>query len=92
MTDTWQIVFSVAGILVGILILIFVLLMVVKPPPKKPTKPAVVWHQLPPWTGDRTMPCCGLTPEQVPMSDKIIDDPQRVTCGRGSYRPKRAAA
>lgn len=36
-------------------------------------------HQCPPEGG--VMPCCGLTPFEVPSTDRITLDPALVTCG-----------
>ena len=40
--------------------------------------PAEVTHQSPPEGG--VMPCCGLTPFEVPRFDRITLDPALVTC------------
>ena len=32
--------------------------------------------------GDGTMPCCGLTPFEVPRYHRITLDPALVTCGK----------
>jgi hypothetical protein len=43
-------------------------------------KASAVTHRCPP--GDSgTMPCCGLTPFEVPASDRISEDQRMVTCG-----------
>jgi hypothetical protein len=90
MTDTWVTVWSVVGIIIGIMVIIFGILMVVKPPPKKPV---AVWHLMPPFGGDRTMSCCGLTPEEVPIHDMLTPKPEQVTCGRigTASRPRKAS-
>jgi hypothetical protein len=43
--------------------------------------PAKVTHQCPP-DGGGLMPCCELTPFEVPRTDRITEDPALVTCGR----------
>jgi hypothetical protein len=90
MSDTWVIVWSAVGAIAGIIVVIFGILMVVKPPPKKPDR---VWHLMPAFGGDRTMSCCGRTPEEVPIYDMLTPKPEQVTCGRigTAQRPKRAA-
>jgi hypothetical protein len=90
MTDPWVIVWSVVGIIIGIIVVIFAILMAVKPPPRYPV---VVWHLMPPFGGDRTMTCCGRTPEDVPMHDMLTPRPEQVTCSRANTanRPRRAA-
>jgi hypothetical protein len=42
---------------------------------------AEVTHQCPPDSGG-LMPCCGLTPFEVPRTDRMTLDPALVTCGR----------
>lgn len=36
-------------------------------------------HRCPP-EGSGVMPCCNRTPFEVPSTDRITDDPERVTC------------
>jgi hypothetical protein len=40
----------------------------------------ILTHQVPPEGG--VMPCCGLTPFEVPHGDRITEDASAVTCGR----------
>lgn len=40
----------------------------------------ILTHQVPPEGG--VMPCCGLTPFEVPHGDRITEDAALVTCGR----------
>jgi hypothetical protein len=90
MSATWLIVWGVVALLVAIICLIAWALLKASPAPKKPD---VVWHQLPPFRGDRTMSCCGRTPEEVPIYDMLTPKPEQVTCGRpdAPQRPRRAA-
>jgi hypothetical protein len=44
---------------------------------------AEITHMCPP-DGGGLMPCCGQTPFEVPRTDRITADPERVTCGRGN--------
>lgn len=44
-------------------------------------KPEPVTHQCPVGDGGLT-PCCGLTPFELPGTDRITEDPERVTCRR----------
>jgi hypothetical protein len=37
-------------------------------------------HQCPPDGGGGLMPCCGLTPFEVPRTDRMTLDPALVTC------------
>ena len=39
----------------------------------------IMTHLIPPEGG--VMPCCGLTPFEVPRSDRMTEDPALVTCG-----------
>ena len=41
---------------------------------------AEVTHQCPPEGGGGLMPCCGLTPFEVPPTDRITLNPSLVTC------------
>ena len=36
-------------------------------------------HRCPP-AGESVMPCCGLTPFEVPRGDRMTGDPALVTC------------
>jgi hypothetical protein len=38
-------------------------------------------HQCPSDNGGGVMPCCGLSPFEVPRTDRITLDPALVTCG-----------
>lgn len=92
MSETWQVVFGVVGVLVGILFLIGCIIFVVKPwPSQKPLGESVVWHQLPAMRGDGSMPCCGQHPNQIPGYDRLTPNPYQVTCGRLAGQPRRAA-
>jgi hypothetical protein len=41
--------------------------------------PTETTHECPPNEGG-LMPCCGLTPFEVPLDDRITEDPALVTC------------
>jgi hypothetical protein len=43
---------------------------------------AIVTHLRPPGDGG-LMPCCGMTPFEMPRSDRITEDSALVTCGGG---------
>lgn len=51
-----------------------------------------VTHQRPP-KGDIVLPCCGLTlmSPQIGAFDRVSDDPELVTCGKG-FAPDRKGA
>jgi hypothetical protein len=42
-------------------------------------RPAEVTHRYP-HLGEGLMPCCGLTPYEVPATDRLARDPGLVTC------------
>jgi hypothetical protein len=44
------------------------------------TGDAETTHQCPPDGGGGLMPCCGLTPFEVPRTDRMTLDPALVTC------------
>jgi hypothetical protein len=45
-----------------------------------PENVAEVTHACPPDDGGGLMPCCGLTPFEVPRTDRMTLDPELVTC------------
>jgi hypothetical protein len=47
-----------------------------------PENVAEVTHACPPDDGGGLMPCCGLTPFEVPRTDRMTLDPELVTCGK----------
>lgn len=53
------------------------------PVPRIASRHAIVTHLCPPDDGDGLMPCCGMTPFDVPRADRLALDQQLVTCGGG---------
>ena len=47
---------------------------------------AVLVHLCPPDGNGGLMPCCGLTPFEVPRTDRMTLDPALVTCGKEGQR------
>ena len=45
--------------------------------------PPEVTHECPPDGAGGVMSCCGLTPFDVPRSDRMTLNPALVTCGKG---------
>ena len=49
------------------------------------TQPEII-HLCPPDGNGGLMPCCGLTPFEVPRTDRMTLDPALVTCGKEGQR------
>lgn len=47
-------------------------------------RPAVPVHKCPDSAG--VMPCCGLTPFEVPRTDRVTTAPELVTCNASARR------